>query len=254
MIGPLLAIVCMWPGCLAAWVGGWESDLEASVRAAGDALRATRNLPWYDADRDALRRIAVRGDEDDQRRQSRWESDPESREAFEAPSPSLVWQMIQVLVWVALGALLAAIMWLLVWAAHRLDSRGLADDKSIASESVGPERLEGLPMALPSTDHDLLSAARACYEAGDYNLAIIYAYAHQLVKLDQYHAIQLRKGKTNRQYLRELHALPRLRALLCDTMLAFEEVFFGHHTLSRARFERCWGSLDEFHRQLEQLA
>ena len=78
-------------------------------------------------------------------------------------------------------------------------------------------------MSIPPTDRDLLAAARACYEAGDYGMAIIYAYAYQLMELDQRHAIQLRKGKTNRQYLRKFRTKPRLRELLRDTMLAFED-------------------------------
>ena len=66
------------------------------------------------------------------------------------------------------------------------------------------QRMEDLPIGVPPSDHDLLAAARACYEAGDYGKAIIYAYAYQLVELDKRHLVQLSKGKTNRQYLREL--------------------------------------------------
>ena len=84
-------------------------------------------------------------------------------------------------------------------------------------------------------------------------MAIIYAYAYQLMELDQHHAIELRKGKTNRQYLRELRSQPRLRELLRGTMRAFEDVFFGHHTLSRPQFQRCWDGLEEFRQRLEHL-
>jgi hypothetical protein len=161
---------------------------------------------------------------------------------------------LQVLAWIALALLLAAVMWLLVWAARRMDVGGLAHEKRVERATVGPERMEDLPMALPVTDQNLLAAARACRDAGDYGMAIIYAYAYQLMELDRHHAIELRKGKTNRQYLRELRARPGLRDVLRDTMLAFEEVFFGHHTLSRPQFEHCWAGLEEFHRRLEPLA
>ena len=30
-------------------------------------------------------------------------------------------------------------------------------------------------------------------------------------------------------------------------MLAFEDVFFGHYSLSKERFESCWDQLEEFH-------
>jgi len=242
-------------GCLVAWVSPQDADVDASVRAAREVLRDKPDLPWYDPDRDAIRRVSVPPNEDDQRRQSRWASESVAeRASTEAAPRSLFWQIMQVLAWTILGALLIAIMWLLVWAARRMDVGGLAHGKIIDRATVGPERMEDLPMAIPPTDQDLLAAARASYEAGDFGMAIIYAYAHQLVELDHHHAIQLRKGKTNRQYLRELRTRPRLRELLRDTMLVFEAVFFGQHTLSRPQFERCWENLDEFHRQLEQLA
>ena len=35
-------------------------------------------------------------------------------------------------------------------------------------------------------------------------------------------------------------------------MVAFEDVFFGEHSLSRSRFESCWNQLEEFHEGVEQ--
>ena len=95
-------------------------------------------------------------------------------------------------------------MWLLVWAARRLDaSRPHAKAGSIARGRSGADG--------GSADGDTARPTRTCWprpgpatRPGDYGMAIIYAYAYQLVELDQHHAIQLRKGKTNRQYLREL--------------------------------------------------
>ena len=50
----------------------------------------------------------------------------------------------------------------------------------------------------------------------------------------------LAKGKTNRQYLRELQARADMAPLLATSMVAFEDVFFGGHSLSRERYEECW--------------
>jgi hypothetical protein len=248
-------IMCLLPGRPLAWAESGAAAQEPSVEVAGEVLRAQRDMPWYDAENDAIRRIDVTPKGDDRHRQSDWGSEQQVRdEPAGVAAPSFFWNLMQVVAWTALGVLLVALMWLLVWAARRLDSRRLTHDKAINRATVDPQRMEELPMALPLTDQNLLAAARACMAAGDYGLAIIYAYAHQLMELDRHHAIELRKGKTNRQYLRELRARPRLRALLHEMMLAFEEVFFGHHTLSRPQFERCWAGLDEFHRQLEQLA
>jgi hypothetical protein len=52
--------------------------------------------------------------------------------------------------------------------------------------------------------------------------------------------------------MRELQPRPELRGLVERTMVAFEEVFFGHYPLDRAGFERCWEQLDEFHQRLSE--
>ena len=63
--------------------------------------------------------------------------------------------------------------------------------------------------------------------------------------------MRLTKGKTNRQYVRELRREIDLKSILSNTMLTFEDVFFGNYPLERSRFERCWNRLEEFHGLLE---
>ena len=101
---------------------------------------------------------------------------------------------------------------------------------------------------------NLLEEARRQYEAGNFAEAIIYLFSYQLVELDKSQLIRLAKGKTNRQYLREIGARPRLAALLNHTMIAFEDVFFGDHDLDRERFEKCWAERDNLIQQLEENA
>jgi hypothetical protein len=120
---------------------------------------------------------------------------------------------------------------------------------------MGPgdiDRVESLPFQLKAPQTDLLSEARRHYEAGNYKDAIIYLYSYQLVELDKHQLIRLTKGKTNRQYLREIRRRGDLFGTLQTSMLAFEDVFFGNHSLERGRFESCWNGLDAFHRSLEQ--
>jgi hypothetical protein len=70
--------------------------------------------------------------------------------------------------------------------------------------------------------------------------------------LDKRQLIRLTRGKTNRQYLGEIWGRADVRAILERTMVAFEDVFFGHHVLERARFESCWTRLAEFHQRIEE--
>ena len=91
------------------------------------------------------------------------------------------------------------------------------------------------------------------YQAGNYADAIIYLFSYQLMQLDRNRWIRLAKGKTNRQYLREIRkrrhreAAMDLQELSKETMVMFEDSFFGHHALDQQRFESSWNRLDEFH-------
>ncbi|MFT8131037.1 DUF4129 domain-containing protein [Salmonella enterica] len=50
--------------------------------------------------------------------------------------------------------------------------------------------------------------------------------------------------------MREIRPRPELRPAFEETMLAFEEVFFGHHQINRERFETCWELVPQFRIQL----
>ena len=112
--------------------------------------------------------------------------------------------------------------------------------------------MEALPAALPLPKGDLWSEIERLYQAGDYNRAIVYLYAFQLIKLDQHQCIRLAKGKTNRVYVQELSSRPELQGLLARTMIPFESVFFGGHPLDRQAFEACWREAETFRRLVEQ--
>ena len=110
----------------------------------------------------------------------------------------------------------------------------------------GAAGVESLPFPVAAANSDLLAEARRHYQAGNYGAAIIYLFSFQLLQLDKRQIIRLTKGKTNRQYLREVGSRAVLLKLLEQTMVAFEDVFFGNRQLPRERFESCWTRLDEF--------
>jgi hypothetical protein len=122
----------------------------------------------------------------------------------------------------------------------------------VVEVSSDVDRVENLPFTLDRPTGDFLDEARRLYDAGRYAEAIIYYYSYLLVQLDRRHVIRLAKGKTNRQYLREARRLAPVAGVLEPTMVAFEEVFFGHHPLPRERFEQCWERREAFLRELEQ--
>jgi hypothetical protein len=227
------------------------------VETAQEAFQSRPRMPWYDQRADSIKPVDVQTPEDETQRDSDWNrQDKSARDTNVQQSQrgaSDAWGvMLRVAAWLLLAAVLVAIVLFLASAALRIDGGETASPGVIRKSDA--DRVENLPFAVPSAESDFLAAARRNYDAGDFDTAIIYLFSSQLVELDRRHFIRLARGKTNRQYLRELRSRPELRAILARTVLEFEEVFFGHHSLSRARFDECWQQLDRFHDLVRQDA
>jgi hypothetical protein len=202
------------------------SEGQKPVAAGREALGRMSRVPWYDADRDALRPIELRAP-----RQA----------APEIPGSSL----LRYAAWGALAVLLV-LMIALAYLALRHYSPG---DSSVDREQIAISNraaVEALPFMSGRSADDLLGQARRHYELGNYNEAIVYLFSYELVELDRFAYVRLDRGKTNRQYVRETSRAEPLRALLERTMVAFESVFFGGHELDRPGFEACWSELAHF--------
>jgi hypothetical protein len=210
-------------------------DPSSSVRQAGQALAHRGEYPWYDPLADDLRPLSVSPPRPPSPSWS-WSIDPWIRTAF------------QWLVWIVLAAALAVVAWLLYRAARSVEPVGPEIDSEKAAENAAEERrrIEALSLPVREKPADFLAEAARCYQAGNYREAIIYFFGHQLLELDRHQLIRMTKGKTNRQYLGEIGRLTGLQRLLEQTMVAFEDVFFGNHPLDRDRFEACWSQQDRF--------
>ena len=214
-------------------------DASTSVRQAGQALAHRGEYPWYDPSTDALRPLKV------------------SPPPPPSSSPSWNWSwartLFQWLAWTALVVALAVVAWLLYRAGRSVDAVGPV--AATRSENAAEERrrVEALSLPVRRKPADFLAEAARCYQAGNYREAIIYFFGHQLLELDRHQFIRMTKGKTNRQYLGEIGRLAALQRLVEQTMVAFEDVFFGNHPLDRQRFESCWSQQERFDALVREL-
>jgi len=225
--------------------------------------------PWYDAPRDCVRyvpedgssrsytggrgsgdgfgggsdRSVPTGDGDRSARRSR--SEPIVFDTPEMPSQA---GWLSTIVWIFVGVLLAAILYWVILVFLQRERTSSEDDEASEDGGLSLEQEAALPLTPSMPRGDFLSLARKFAQEGDFNRALIYMFSYQLVALDRTGRIRLARGKTNRQYLRELHSAEGLRGIFDRTMVAFEEVFFGGHELSETDFQRVWSRLDEFHR------
>jgi hypothetical protein len=205
------------------------TDPDPSVVAGRRALDHWWRYPWYDAASDGIRRVEI-------------DSPKDPGDGPELPEISTPW--LQTAAWIVLAILLVGLAYYLV-RAYLLRERSGGESAGHGDEaSQTQRRIEALngPTALG----DLLAAAERHYRDGRYREAIICLFGHELVELDKRQLIRLAKGKTNRQYLRELGPRRALQQLVGRTVVAFEDVFFGNRPIDRARFESCWLRLTEF--------
>jgi hypothetical protein len=247
-LAPLLGLALT---MLVGSAAGQTPSEDPAVEAAREAFRDRGDFPWYDAENDTIQRLDVYPDGEVKNRFSKWEAAPATS------MPDWLVTLLRIVGWTVVGAallllavlLVRALLWSEVISGPGAGGRAGRSD----SERGVLDRVGKLPFSLHVSQTDLLAEARRCFEAGEYGQAIIYLYSYQLVRLDQGQLIRLAKGKTNRQYLHELRRHPLLQGLLETTMIAFEEVFFGHRVLERARFEECWQTVQDFHQQLEHV-
>ena len=211
-----------------------EASPDPAVQSGRKAIAGSPHAPWYDSQADDVRRINY--------------SPPPPKPPSRPWNPNFSW--LSYLIWGLLAIVLAALAWMLIRAFIMREQR-LATQQGQAVDLTGThaDRVEQLPIPIRRPAGDLLSEARYHYEQGNFREAIVYLYSHELVELDRQQMIHLARGKTNRQYLRELKTR-RLRDLLELTVVTFEDAFFGQLDIGRQRFEACWNRLNDFNAML----
>ncbi len=226
----LLAIACM----------ALFADPAAVVSQEVDAQAALKDLspPWYSAETDSARAPGFPPDRPAVSRERNQIPEVKAVTPRAWAGPNVNLDLLSPLAtWIVLGLLVALLVFLAWWF---IPNR--ATGRKEEAGARGPDhalRLEQLPVPLGPEIGDLRAAAMRAAGEGDFRKAIVYLFSHALVTLDHRGLLELRRGKTNRQYLVELlqKGLPgdRFRGL----MLTFERVFFGNHAATEPDFRQC---------------
>jgi hypothetical protein len=228
-------IICLQVGLLSA------ADPDPSVESGRKALGQWTRYPWYDSATETAQPLPIAHPRDWSFLSALFDWFP----AFYA----IDGHWIQIVGLGLLGLFLALIIYLIIRAMRAAQPAEYADSSEfdeLARALEEQRRFDALPPTAVRRKSNLLEEARRYYRDGNYGEAVIYLFSYQLLQLDKQQLIRLTKGKTNRQYLRELGPRAELGHLLAITMAAFEDVFFGNHPIDRVRFEACWLRLKEF--------
>lgn len=228
------------------------------VEAGKDALSEVGTTPWYDPKNEAYKIPSGLTEDDAEGRKSDWLAKRNQWNWPNGPSPgtfsiwgSILSYLAPVMIY---GVLPCILLIVLVWALH-----GIAPDyfrfnrkekRDVSKGELDLARISDLPFNVEMNPTDPLAEAKRCMAQGDFEKAIIYLFAYQLLQLDAQRFITLQRGKTNWSYLRELRSNPEMRSIMEGTVLTFEQVFFGRYPLEREKFMYCWNRLDDFHRLL----
>ena len=205
--------------------GSAESD-DQYVQSGKKAFDRWFGFPWYDEAQDQLKPIPIR---------------------ISNFRPSYSFDWLNGVAWLVLALVLVGLAYLIIMAYIGRETGGAQQaDGAPRHSPVEVSALEALPFPVRRPTSNLLEEARRQYELGNFGEAIIYLFSHELVELDRHQLIRLTKGKTNRQYLRELGASRPLAGVLEATMVLFEGVFFGKRGLERSEFETVWQRLGDF--------
>lgn len=232
-------VVCLsgtWIAALLLTAGVSQADdlsqADAATEAGKKSLSRSPTIPWYSTDTDDFRAAEV-----------------------EPPKPPRTTNrgssiFLLRLGWVLLAALLVWFVYLIVRSfMTREIQESLVAKRSVVGADIA--RVEELPVSLAKSPADYLDEAMRLYRKGDFAQAIVYLFSHQLLQLDRQHWLRLVKGKTNRQYLREVRrsAAPEaesLAELFENTVLLFEEVFFGKRLPPKEQIDIVWRNIERF--------
>ena len=235
-----------------------ECDAQEN-RQVKEAFTDSGSFPWYDGENDEIQSVDVSAGgraaslHRDEIPEADQVNNPVNNNAVSEETNSAF------SLWVFRGIILIgvlAIVCLLVWAIMRFSGNNANIEKEVEEKlEFTPERIEALPFDLQNSasQGDLLSMARQAYNANDFRNAAIYLYSHVLLSLDHFGWIRLTRGKTNRQYLRELNDAQKMSRFFEPLMIGFERAFFGNYDLSRGEIDPSWNLIDSFQQDVKLI-
>lgn len=259
MIGPVAGqrrfvvrgvLVVLWLSvCLPVVAWSAEDTPPDRVKQAQSELGRPLCFPWYDPATDALRPIVE--PQPRARPETDWSWLTKWFPNFNFNLGSWSWgDFFRLVFWLALGAALVWIIFLL-WREYLRREASRATWTSTNTESLENDiPTEVLPLLPEPVTGDLLTRIHELCELGRYREAMIYLFSHRLLSLNQQQIIHLVRGKTNRQYLREVRRQPDLGPLFERSIELFERAFFGNQPLTREQFESVWRDQEAFDRHV----
>lgn len=234
----------------------YAADNQDAIESGKKAF-ASASPPWYDAESDSLRPLKVKQTEEAERKDWKPDGPKWSWNWSWWPNFSFLGEALRLLGWALLIGLIALIVYALVRAFMNIEPTNTSSAVGLSAEEEAKRdahRIENLPTRVRAKKGNFLDVAHELYQQGKFGEAIVYLFSHRLLQLDRAGCIRLTRGKTNRQYLTEIENSNDLQKILGQTIVPFEDVFFGEHPLTKERFEGCWNRNEQFEQLVKQVS
>lgn len=266
-IAPLAQFILL--VCIAInFLGGRSSCLMENAHASGQnedrsVLQRSTDSSWYSAEKDELvaavpfSRESIDVSDRDKSVKAPEVTTPIQGNGFSNIIGDFFQFIVGAWLYIVLVIVLLIIGFVLAYVIMNLQgTAGFRRRQEIAASTVERDqaKITDLPFEIDQSNLGLLEQAGLFRSRGEYSKAIVYLFSHVLVELDAAGHIRLARGKTNRIYLRELGSRETERKFTSYLVRWFEHVFFGKHDMDPEVFEKIWGQLPAFDRQLKNIA
>ncbi len=254
-------MVIVMTGLMPTAIASDEGPGEGAKRAL-----ARQSFPWYDAPRDSFRsliqpdREASGGTTGRTARGSRGWSGPGTGSgtgsgagsgespwgvripwSFDFPVWNIAWLGQVLMIGLFIVAALVIVYLVVRYGLPLVKRRKRPVHDGEIVDELDEDRLAALPDGARLTGSDLLARAAACAEEGNFQRAMVFYFAWQLLELDRRGGLTLSRGKTNGQYVAEVAAMaPAVAGLFRRSSRLFEDAFFGDLAVAEADFQGVW--------------
>ena len=205
------------------------------ANSAVDETLKDENYPWYDVESRQFKPVSIPSTE---------RQDLSTDSELSQETVGILGIILRVLMWSLIIVVLVGLIAFCVRAFSDLEPApvSIKEDGPVVTQ----EQLAALPeMARGVTD--FLAEARRLAASQQYSQAMIFYYAWQLVTLGNQEIVELKAGKTNRQYVREATKnQPAIKELFHQSVRKFEDAIYGGFELSHDEFLSLWQLRNQF--------
>ena len=203
--------------CTCFFLCFWFAPAAAAEDPVQDYFRTEKPI-WYDSKADSWQRASGR---------ERDEASESDMDISSSTGPTAFSDFIIFLLYTVIILLIAYLIY--VFINNLYQKAPEVRERSQSVDKIKRIQVTDLPFQTEADiDNPRLALDKAMQER-QWSQAVIYALILLLTEFHKKQLIQLRPGKTNRNYLQELKRAPKeLRSCLGNSIQLFERSFFGH--------------------------